>query len=62
MILLLISFNFFQEEVDIVAWEEEEEKEDEEVSFTPMSRPILETSIFTSHHFLKRKLNHQGTR
>ena len=43
MILLLISFEFFQEEVDIVAREEEE---DEEVSFTPMSRPILETSIY----------------
>ena len=26
--------------------EDEEEKEDEEVSFTPMSRPILETSIY----------------
>ena len=60
MILLLISFKFFQEEVDIVAGEEEEE-EDEEVSFTPMSRLILETSIYTNHHFLKRKLNHQGT-
>ena len=45
MILLLISFEFFQEEVDIVAGEEEE-KENEEVSFTPMSRSILETSIY----------------